>query len=84
MVSLASFKATRIYDLLGLYDIAAGLVSIDTATTHLAAASKVPLLAFCRCGWSSAIPKPGATIVRYDKAHTELDTIDTFMKSLLK
>lgn len=82
LVNLAGIRAARIYDLLGLYDQAAGLVSIDTSTLHLAAASRVPLLAYCRGGWSSAIPKPGATIVRYNEAHLRLDAIDEFLQSL--
>lgn len=82
LVSLGAIKASCIYDLLGLYDRAAGLITIDTATLHLAAASKVPLLAYCRGGWSSAIPKPGAMRVEYKDAHLKLDVIDEFMQSL--
>lgn len=82
LVNLGGIRAKRIYDLLGLYDQAAGLVSIDTSTLHLAAASRVPLLAYCRGGWSSAIPKPGASRVLYSEAHTRLDAVDQFLQSL--
>lgn len=41
LLNLASFRAHRIYDLLGLYEHekVAGLLTIDTATLHLAAAA---------------------------------------------
>lgn len=82
LVHLGSIRAKFLYDLLGLYDAAAGLISIDTATLHLANASKVPLLAYCRGGWSTAIPKPGAVRVEYSEAHEKLDIVDSFIKSL--
>lgn len=56
-VDLATVKAHRIYDLLGLYDRAVGLITVDTATLHLAPASKVPYIAFTRGDWSGSIPK---------------------------
>jgi len=84
LLNLGDLRAQRLYDLLGLYDIAAGLVSIDTATSHLAAASSVPLLAYCRGGWSSMIPKNGAMKVWYKDAEKSLDLVDKFVQSLAK
>lgn len=57
VVNLSNVRATRIYDLLGLYDHAAGLITSDTATLHLAAASKVPYIAFINDGGAGSIPK---------------------------
>jgi hypothetical protein len=45
VVDLGPIKATRFYDLLGLLDKASALVTIDTATLHLAKASAVPVVA---------------------------------------
>lgn len=42
VVDLSQVKAARIYDLLGLFDVASCLVTIDTAHAHLAIGSKVP------------------------------------------
>lgn len=42
VVALSRVRASRIYDLLGLYDYAAALVTIDTAHVHLSRASSVP------------------------------------------
>jgi hypothetical protein len=81
-VNLASFKAKYIYDLLGLYDAAAGLITIDTSTLHLAAASPVATLAYLRGGWNSAIAKPGAVTIPYEQAHARLDDLDRFVQSL--
>lgn len=57
IVDLAQVKARRIYDLLGLFDVAAGLITIDTATLHLAAGSAMPYVAYTRADWSSSVPK---------------------------
>jgi|SRR6267154_3093075 len=45
IVKLSEIKAECIYDLLGLYDKAACLVSIETMHLHLSAASGVPVVA---------------------------------------
>jgi hypothetical protein len=51
-------KAHRVFDLLGLMDVAAGMITIDTMTLHLAAASSMPYIAFVRGdGQSGSIPK---------------------------
>lgn len=48
IVDLSTIKAERIYDLLGLYDHAAALISIDTVHLHLSHASPVPVFALAR------------------------------------
>jgi hypothetical protein len=57
IVDIGRLKAQRIYDLLGLFDAAAGLITIDTATLHLAAGSAVPYIAYTRADWSASVPK---------------------------
>lgn len=54
-----SVKAARIFDLLGLMDAAAGMITIDTASLHLALASKVPYIAYTRGpgDWCRSVPK---------------------------
>lgn len=44
-VDLAGIRCERIYDLCGLLEVAAGMVTIDTATLHLAGVSEIPVLA---------------------------------------
>lgn len=66
VVDLSQVRAVRIYDLLGLYDHAIGLVTSDTSTLHLAAASSVPYVAFVNNGGSGSIPKGNCVLkVRY-------------------
>jgi len=59
IVDLGRIKATRIYDLLGLMDAAVGMITIDTASLHLALASKIPYLAYTRGpnDWCRSVPK---------------------------
>lgn len=45
ILRLSTVKADKPYDLLGLYDKAVALVSIDTMHLHLSMASKVPVIA---------------------------------------
>ena len=57
LIDLGKITAHRIYDLLGLYDIACGLVTSDTATLHLAPASPIPYIAFTADGWRGSVPR---------------------------
>lgn len=57
MLDLGQVRAARLFDLLGLYDRAVGLVTIDTATAHLAPASRVPTVWLTVDGWGSAVPR---------------------------
>lgn len=55
IVDLAGVKATRIYDLLALMDRASVLVTMDTATLHLAAAASVPVVSLVAPkGWGAS------------------------------
>lgn len=66
IIDLSRMMATRIYDLLGLYDHAAGLIVNDSAPLHLASASQVPYVAFVNNGGSGSIPKGNCVFsVRY-------------------
>lgn len=58
IVDLSDFKLRRIYDLLGLMDRAVALVSIDTATLHLAAVTNIPVVALVNpTPWQGTIPR---------------------------
>lgn len=68
IVNLANIRAERIYDLLGLYDYAAGLVTTDTATLHLAAASSLPYIALLNNGGAGSVPKGNCILsLRYSE-----------------
>lgn len=66
IIDLSRIHATRIYDMLGLYDHAAGLIVNDSAPLHLAGASRVPFVAFINNGGSGSIPRGNCVLqVRY-------------------
>jgi ADP-heptose:LPS heptosyltransferase len=56
-VDIGHVSAHRIFDLLGLYDRAAGLITADTATAHLAVGSKVPAIWFTIPDWRGSVPR---------------------------
>lgn len=70
-------NATRIYDLLGVMDRAAGLITLDTMTLHLAPACKIPYIAYvrddCQAG---SIPKGNCVRkVGYSRVREDLDAV---------
>lgn len=82
MVDLGQIRAARIYDLLGLYDKAVGLITIDTATAHLAPASKVPTIWLTVPNWGKSIPRGNVALhVQYDEVPKRLSEIEATIKS---
>jgi hypothetical protein len=67
-IDVGSITAYRIYDLLGLYDNAVGLITVDTSTLHLAPASSIPYIAYTVDGWRTSVPKGNCVLnVKYSK-----------------
>ncbi len=64
LVWLDTVKADRFYDLLGVMDHAACLVTVDTGTLWLAGASNIPVIAFTNGAGNLASPARGNTILR--------------------
>ena len=83
-VDLSVVMAHRIYDLLGLYDRAACVLSGDTATLHLAAASKVPLIALLANGGAGSIPRGNCIAsLRYHEVRARVGEIRGAVEKLL-
>jgi hypothetical protein len=83
VVNLGSVRADRIFDLLGLYDHAEGLVTTDTATLHLAAASKIPYIALINNGGSGSIPRGNCiAAIRYAEFPKRLGNYIEALKTL--
>lgn len=62
VIDISNLRCARIYDLLALFDISSALVTIDTATMHLAHASRVPVFALASSahhGWGATPRYPG-------------------------
>lgn len=68
VVNLADVKAKRIYDLIGLFDEAALLITADTVFLHLARASKVTTIAILNDGWRGSVAEHAFAKVRYSDA----------------
>lgn len=78
IVDLGRIRATRIYDLLGLMDRAVGLVTVDTATMHLAYGSKVPFVAYTPNRWSTGVPRGNCKLeIKYDDAIARTGELET-------
>lgn len=81
MLDLSTVRAHRIYDLLGLYDMAVGLITVDTATGHLAPASKVPTLWFTVDHQGCSVPRGNVALhVKYSETSKWLGEIDLLLK----
>ena len=79
-VDIGVIKAERIYDLLGLFDRAAILLTVDTSTLHLAAASQVPCAAITKDGWRGSIPKGNCVLsVTYETVLARIREITTLV-----
>lgn len=65
VIDLATVKAERPYDLLGLYETASLIVSADTMHGHLARAVKRDLLALANDNWRGSTFEHATQIVRY-------------------
>lgn len=84
MVDLSQIHAHRIYDLLGLFDQAAGLITIDTSTFHLAPASNVPWIGLRVDGWCQSVPKNGCVFdCYYSQVPKKLKEMENVIASFL-
>jgi hypothetical protein len=84
LVDLRHVHAERIQDLLGLYDRALCLITGDTATLHLASASKVPMIALVANGGAGSIPKGNTVLkLRYSEVSAKVSLIRATIEKLL-
>lgn len=83
IVDLSKVRGERIYDLLGLMDRAACLVTIDTATLWLANTAKCPVVALVNNGWRGS-PSPTTATATFRYLDFQIDQVcDEVEKTLL-
>lgn len=87
IIDVSAIICERVYDLLGLFDVADVLVTIDTVSLHLAAASDVSVVALLNdkdpTGWSMSLPrKKCLATVPYSKAMKEIDSVHAAIAKL--
>lgn len=81
LVDLGKIRADRIYDLLGLYDVAAVIITIDTSTLHLCPASSTPSLMFIVDGTGQSIPRGNCAFhCYYSEVPKKLAEIDSLLR----
>ncbi len=84
LIDLSRVHAHRIYDLLGMYDHASCLITGDTATLHLAAASNVKTIALLANGGAGSIPKCNTILtLRYNELLPRVAEINRMVESIL-
>ncbi len=82
IVDLGKVKAHRIFDLLGAYDVAAGLITCDTATAHLAHASQVPTIWMSVDGWCGSVPRGNVALhFGYNETPRRLNDVADVLQS---
>ena len=86
VVELGSLKTERIYDLIGVMDRAALLVTIDTMSLHLAAASDVPVVALVNHDpWVSSIPRCNCVAkINYSEANPNPEKVIPLVEQALQ
>lgn len=83
LVDLGSVRAHRIYDLLGLYDHAAGLITSDTATAHLAPASSIPWVLYHVDGWTQSVGKGNCQLsIGYNETPGRVAEVMSWVESI--
>jgi hypothetical protein len=83
-IDLSTITAERIYDLLGLFDRAVCLITIDTATFHLSGASKVPTIHLQRDGHGGSLPRGNSVLrVQYGQVENSVDLIRSTIIKIL-
>lgn len=76
LVDIGAIKAESIQDLLGLYDCSCCLITIDTATLHLARSHPIPVIALVRGGWHGTEPVCNyISAISYDAAWANIEAI---------
>lgn len=76
IIDMNDVKAERVYDMIGLYDAADLLVTIDTVHLHLARASQCPVIFLQNDGWRGAPPIPHCiTSWRYAELGSDLSAV---------
>jgi len=84
ILDLATIRAHRIFDLLGLYDVASGLITGDTATAHLAPASKVPTIWLTQDGGGASTPRGNCVLeLKYRQAPNQVGLMTEIVEQWL-
>lgn len=80
MLDLGTVKAQRIYDLLGIMEMAQGIITTDTATLHLCPAIPNPSIMLIVDGWTGSVPRGNCHFhCRYAETPKKLGEIEAVL-----
>lgn len=80
LVDLGRMRLKYLFDMVGLMDAAAGIVTIDTATLHLAGASKTTYMAFTADHWARATPKGNCVLeIPYRETMQRMHELESYL-----
>lgn len=86
IINIGTLRAERFFDLLGLFERASALVTIDSGPLHLARASNVPVISLITdrpTSWYGAVPPPNSRCaIRYGRFHDGIEEIRTVLNSI--
>lgn len=85
VVDLSSIIAHQVYDLLGLFEMADVLVTIDTSTLHLSCASEIPVIALLndKTPWNQTLLRRSSLAsIPYSQAMTRIEEVHMLIKNL--
>jgi ADP-heptose:LPS heptosyltransferase len=81
LIDLGRVRAPFVFDLLGLYDDAVGLITSDTATLHLAGASPIEYIGLIANGTGGSLTRGNCLLrVRYNKIPVQLAEIEAVVR----
>lgn len=85
VVDLSALKSPRIYDLIGIIENSACLVTVDSVQLHLARATKTPVIALINEGWFGSVPQGNIkSTIRYSEALANPTKVIEAIKSAIK
>lgn len=86
-VDISNLKAEYLQDLLVLMENASGMITIDTATLHMASATKIRYVALVTSGptlWHGSTPKGNCVLqLRYNEVMERRQELNSFIDSLI-
>lgn len=85
LVNLSQLRPLRVFDLVGLFEKSAGMLTVDSFHLHLAAATQMPYAAYVEDGWSGSVPKGNCFFqTNYSKAKQQIPELRAAMAKVFQ
>jgi len=81
VVDLGKLHCHRVFDMLGLMEVATGAIVIDTLALHMLAATNTPYIAFTQDGWTGSVPKGNCVLeIKYSQSLQRLREVPAVLE----